>query len=107
MWFNIVIVWLFYPFYLEKAKDIWVSHYYEKLKNANGKSIDWYIEYLQDLSDHYHDNIPINQTSFIQLLVEIFKEFLSNNSNFWLEKDIDKQYKEIIRKKLYLEDNNS
>lgn len=100
---DIVVVWLFYPFYMEKAKEIGVSHYYENLNNVGKKSVEWYITYLQDLSDHYHDNIPINQDSFIQLLVEIFKEFLPNNSNSELWENIDKEYKEIIREKLYLE----
>ena len=92
---NIVVVWLFYPFYREKAKEVWISHYYEKLKNAKDTSIDWYLSYLQDLSDNYHDNIPINQDSFIQLLTEILKEFLHD------EKISSSEYKEIITKKLY------
>ena len=89
---------------MEKAKEIWVAHYYENLNNSSTNSVEWYISYLQDLSDHYHDNIPINQNSFIQLLIEIFKEFLSNNSNSKLGENIDKEYREIICKKLYLED---
>ena len=100
---DVVVVWLFYPFYIEKAKEIEVSHYYENLNNVGKKSVERYISYLQDLSDHYHDNIPINQDSFIQLLVEIFKEFLPNNSNSELWENVDKEYKEIIREKLYLE----
>ncbi len=92
---NIVVVWLFYPFYREKAKEVWISHYYEKLKNAKDTSIDWYLSYLQDLSDNYHDNIPINQDSFIQLLTEILKEFLHD------EKISSSEYKEIITKNLY------
>ncbi len=76
---DIVVVWLFYPFYPEKAKEIWVSHYYENLKNSSTKSIEWYIKYLQELSDNYHDNIPIDQNNFITLLIEILKEFLPSN----------------------------
>ena len=93
---DVVVVWLFYPFYIEKANELWVSHYYENLNNAWEKSVNWYIAYLQDLSDHYHDNIPISQDSFIKLLIEIFKEYLPNNSNSELWENIDKEYKEII-----------
>ena len=100
---DIVVVWLFYPFFIKKAQEIWVSHYYENLNNSWQKSVEWYISYLQDLSDKHHDNIPINQDSFIQLLIEILKEFLPNNSNSELWENIDKEYKEIIYKKLYLE----
>ena len=99
---DIVVVWLFYPFYLEKAKELWVSHYYENLNWAWKKNTDDYIIFLQDLSDHYHDNIPIDQSSFIELLVEILKEFLPNTSNSELWDNVDKEYKEIIYEKLYL-----
>ena len=103
---NVVVVWLFYPFYLEKAKEIWVAHYYENLNYSDNKSVEWYISYLQDLSDHYHDNIPINQNSFIQLVVEIFKEFLSEGSTSGLWQNIEEEYKEMIYKKLYLNEND-
>lgn len=102
---DIVVVWLFYPFYPEKAEELWLNNYYENLNNAGKKSINWYIEYLQDLSDHYHDNIPIDQNSLIKLLIEILKEFLPNNSNSELWENVDKEYEEVIREKLYLEDN--
>lgn len=99
---NVVVVWLFYPFYLDKANELWVSHYYESLNWAWKKNIDDYIKFLQDLSNHYHDNIPINQTSFIELLVEILKEFLPNTSGSEPWNNMNKEYKEIIYEKLYL-----
>ena len=101
---DVVVVWLFYPFFIEKADEIWVSHYYEKLSNSWAKSIEWYIKYLQELSDNYHDNIPIDQNSFVKLLVEILKEFLPNNSNSELWENVDKEYRDIICENLYLED---
>jgi len=104
---DIVVVWLFYPFYTEKANELWVSHHYENLDNAWEKSVDWYIKYLQDLSNHYHDNIPISQDSFIELLIEIFKEYLPNNSNSELWENIDKEYNEIICEKLWFETNKN
>ena len=104
---DVVVVWLFYPFYTEKADEVWVSHYYENLNNAREKSVNWYITYLQDLSNHYHDNIPISQDSFIKLLIEIFKEYLPNNSNSELWENIDKEYNEIICEKLWFEPNKN
>ena len=99
---DVVVVWLFFPFYTEKAKEIWVAHYYENLNNSWKKTIEWYIKYLQDLSDHYHDNIPVNQESFVELLVEILKEFLPSSANSELWDNIDKEYKNIIHEQLYL-----
>ncbi len=103
---DVVVVWLFYPFYMEKANEVWVSHYYEKLSNSWAKTLEWYIAYLQELSDNYHDNIPINQNSFIQLVIEIFKEFLSNGVDPELGQNIDQEYREMIYEKLYLNDGN-
>jgi hypothetical protein len=61
------------------------------------------MNYLQELSDHYHDNIPINQTSFIQLLVEIIKQYLSDAEDLKsLSDHSDSAYKEIIYQNLYL-----
>lgn len=105
---DIVVVWLFYPFYLDKAKETWIAHYYETLKSSWEHSISWYIQYLQELSDHYHDNIPINETSFIELLMEIIKEYLSDASDINTLKDkSDSTYKEIIYEKLYLGSSDS
>ena len=104
---DVVVVWLFYPFYLEKAQEVWVAHYYENLNRAGEKSLDSYIAYLKDLSNHYHDNIPVNQSSFMELLVEILKEFLPNNSNSELWDNVNKEYREILSEKLYFEDIDS
>ena len=99
---DVVVVWLFYPFFTEKAQETWVSHYYENLNNSWTKSIDWYMQYLQELSDNYHDNIPIDQNSFINLLVEILKEFLPSNFDLDAIWNADQEYKKIIEEKLYL-----
>ena len=99
---DVVVVWLFYPFFIEKAQETWVSHYYEKLGNSWTKSIEWYIKYLQELSDNYHDNIPIDQNSFVNLLVEILKEFLPSNFDMDAIWNVDQEYKKIIEEKLYL-----
>ena len=96
---DIVVVWLFYPFYTDKAQEVWISHYYENLNWAWERTINEYIQYLQDLSDHYHDNIPISQESFITLLVEIIKEYISNNSLSTTSHEED--YKQMIYEKIY------
>ena len=99
---DVVVVWLFYPFFSEKAEELWVSHYYKNLSNSWTKSIEWYIKYLQELSDNYHDNIPIDQKSFVNLLVEILKEFLPSNFDMDAIWNVDQEYRKIIEEKLYL-----
>jgi hypothetical protein len=99
---DIVVVWLFYPFFIEKAQEVWVSHYYENLNWTLEKNIDGYLKFLQDLSDHYHDNVPINQKNFIELLIEILKEYLPSNLDMDAIWDVNHEYKKIIEEKLYL-----
>ena len=99
---DVVVVWLFYPFFTEKAQETWVSHYYENLSDSWTKSIEWYLKYLQELSDNYHDNIPVDQNNFVNLLVEILKEFLPSNFDLDSIWNVDKEYKKIIEEKLYL-----
>ena len=101
---DIVVVWLFYPFYVEKANELWVSHYYENLNWAWKKNINDYILFLQDLSDHYHDNIPIDQSSFVVLLTEILKEFLRSNLDMDAIWNIDNEYKKILQENLFPND---
>ena len=98
---DIVVVWLFYPFYTEKANELWVSHYYENLNWAWKRNINDYIAFLQDLSDHYHDNIPIDQNNFVNLLVEMLKEFLPSNMDMDAVWNIDNEYKKIIKEGLF------
>lgn len=103
---DVVVVGLFYPFFVEKAQEIWVDHYYSKLACAGEKSIGGYMTYLQDLSTNYHDNIPVNQTSFIQLMVEIIKEYLTSATDAPKldNKNSDDVYKQIVYEKLFLVD---
>ena len=98
---DIVVVWLFYPFYTEKAEELWVSHYYENLNWAWKKNINDYTIFLQDLSDHYHDNIPIDQNNFINLLVEMLKEFLPSNIDMDAVWNIDNEYRKVIKESLF------
>ena len=95
---DVVVVGLFYPFYVEKASQLWVSHFYENLDDVWNKSIAWYMTYLQDLSDHYHDNIPIDEKSFINLLIEIIKDYLPSSNAL-----DDNDYVRMIEDKFYWE----
>lgn len=79
---SVVVCWLFYPFYQEKGNELGFDGLFGKiLESKEGFSIREYVQYLQELSNHYHDNIPINQSNFITLLVEIIKQYLSRASD--------------------------
>ncbi len=79
---SIVVVGLFYPFFREKGEEIWLGKYFDPLLSDQEQlSIRAYVRYLQELSNHYHDNIPLNQSDFINLLVVIIQEYLKNASD--------------------------
>jgi hypothetical protein len=79
---SVVVVGLFYPFYQAEGNQFGLEeHFASLLQPKTGFSIREYVQYLQELSNHYHDNIPINQSNFITLLVEIIKQYLSKASD--------------------------
>ncbi|MDD2537359.1 MAG: hypothetical protein PHU61_02615 [Candidatus Absconditabacteria bacterium] len=79
---TIVVVGVFYPFFQEKGDELGLDQVFAKiLEPRNGFSIREYVQYLQKISDHYHDNIPLNQGSFITLLIEIIKEYMKHASD--------------------------
>lgn len=79
---SVVVVGLFYPFFKEKWEEIWLGKYFNQLlQDQEQLSIREYISYLQELSNHYHDNIPLNQSDFINLLAVIIQEYLKNASD--------------------------
>jgi hypothetical protein len=101
---DVIVVWLFYPFFKDKADELWVSHFYENLNWAGRKNINDYILFLQDLSDHYHDNIPVDHENFLNLLVEILKEFLPSNMDMDAIWDVDYEYRKLIHQGLLSEE---
>jgi len=60
------------------------------------------MHYLGQLSTKYHDNIPVNQPRFIDLLVLIVREYLRNVEDFpVLSEDMGvEEQKMAIRKAL-------
>ncbi|MDR0369331.1 MAG: hypothetical protein LBH96_02040 [Candidatus Peribacteria bacterium] len=79
---SIVVAGLFYPFYQQQAQEYEIEQHFSKLLAQKEKiSIREYVNYLQELSNHYHDNIPINQSHFITLLAHIIQEFLPHASD--------------------------
>lgn len=93
---NIVVIWFFAPFFpkeLEKFKLSWYFQDFCKL-DGNVGGLNEYISYIKNLSRKYHDNVPINQSSLLNLLILIIWEF-------WLSKEtLDEAWKEKIKREL-------
>jgi len=75
---SVVVCGIFYPFYQEEGDGYGLEEFFGKLLHPRqGFSIREYVSYLQELSNHYHDNVPINQSHFVTLLAYIIQEYLS------------------------------
>jgi len=98
---NIIIIWFFAPFFLSEIEKFSLKSYFEWLiiDSQKMQSLNEYIEYIKKLSRKYHDNIPINKESLLNLLALITWVFgLSKDAltEVWREKiikDIEKRLK--------------
>ena len=72
---NIVIVWFFVPFFLDKAHELWLWQYFDDILPKNPYLLDDYILYVRKLSKKHHDNIPIKKEELLNFLSLILFEF--------------------------------
>lgn len=72
-----VLIWFFIPFFLSEAQQYRILPFYTKLNPQEAShSLKNYVRYLENLSSTYHDNIPLNQTSFVNLVILIAQHYL-------------------------------
>lgn len=87
-----VIAGFFIPFFLKEAEEYKILTFYKRLdaEKANS-SVKSYIHYLEQLSATYHDNIPINQSAFVNLVILIIQHFIDNTPREELKNQIFNQ----------------
>lgn len=84
-----VMVWFFVPFFQKEAQSYGIMPAYQKLLPSSIKTLKTYVEYLEKLSSIYHDDIPLHQTAFINLILRITQRYLSDEKeNHLTQKDI-------------------
>lgn len=72
-----VLIWFFIPFFLSEAQQYHILPFYTKLNpETASQSLKNYVRYLENLSSTYHDNIPLNQTAFVNLVILIAQHYL-------------------------------
>lgn len=78
---HMVVAGLFVPFFKKEAEsfDIWPM--FQTFTPEQIKHTADYIPYLKKLSGQYHDNIPLDRDSLLQLLLLINEEFIGSNSD--------------------------
>lgn len=82
-----VMVWFFVPFFPQEAQQHGVMPAYKKLLSENIDTLKSYIAYLERLSTTYHDNIPLHQTAFINLILLISQNYLNNGTRHHLTQE--------------------
>lgn len=81
-----VIVGFFAPFFKEKAQQANVWKFYENINAEEAKSwISEYVTYLAQLSQSYHDNIPVDQEHLITLITMIIQSHLQEGKKLSAE----------------------
>lgn len=75
-----VMIGFFVPFFVEDVKQYGIWSAYERFEPQKVSDLKSYISYLELLSQKYHDNIPIYQPSFINLICLIANTYLSENN---------------------------
>ena len=74
---TLVMAGFFVPFFMQDAQRFGIMPAYSRLQPESAQTLRWYVDYLGRLSATYHDNIPINQTSFINLIILIASHYLN------------------------------
>lgn len=95
-----VLAWFFVPFYSNKAYELGLEEFFGKLYPHKTKpNIATYIQYLKNLSNQYHDNIPLDKKLLLELVFLIIWEYqLNTRDQLTNEKD---QIIQKIEKELY------
>ena len=90
------------PFFIKEAQEYKIFPFYEKLSpEESWYSIRRYVNYLEQLSATYHDNIPINQSAFVELVVLIIQYFILNEKGKPTEKYTPEELKATVLNYLY------
>ena len=98
---NVVIVWVFAPFYVEAIKQFNLVGFFENIYDFNDKlDLDLYVKYLKKLSWQYHDNIPIDKEEFLNFLLDVIMEFGLIKTDINIKEPLE--FKKILENMLYL-----
>lgn len=91
-----VVVGFFLPFFLKEAGSVKILPLYAGLNYQEASSsLKAYITYLGQLSEHYHDNVPIDQNALVHLIVLIAQEWLNKDKN-WNEEVLTNEIKSLL-----------
>lgn len=77
---TMVMAGFFVPFFLQEVERFGIMPAYKRLEPENAQTLSGYVAYLGKLSATYHDNIPINQSAFINLVVLIASHYLKTGN---------------------------
>lgn len=87
-----VVVGFFIPFFLEEARKAKIMPLYEKLGAAEAaNSLKSYISYLGKVSESYHDNVPIDQSQLLNLIILIVQHYLRAKKQLEAPSDLREQ----------------
>ena len=96
---NVVIVWFFAPFFWDKIEQYKLQSYFEDIKPTWNITLASYIDYIKQLSQKHHDNIPVDKDSLLNLLCLIIMEFGLSNRGITDQSQILNEVKQALIQK--------
>lgn len=83
-----VVVGFFTPFFQKTAEKYHIWSFYDSLGAGEASaSLGNYIEYLGKISMKYHDNVPIDQSALLHLIVLIAQHWLKASPDYSIAKE--------------------
>ncbi|MBP7062498.1 hypothetical protein KA037_01925 [Patescibacteria group bacterium] len=77
---HMVMCGLFVPFFRKEAELFGIWPMFQTFAPESIHNTQDYISYLKKLSGQYHDNIPLDKESLLNLLLLINQEFIGPNT---------------------------
>lgn len=78
---HVVVAGLFVPFFRKDVEAFGIRPMFQNFTPDQIQTTQEYIPYLKKLSGQYHDNIPLDKDSLLQLLLLINQDFIGNNTD--------------------------
>lgn len=96
-----VVVWIFVPFYISEVKDAGLEDIYGQIYDFRAPlSLSNYVSYLKTLSGTYHDNIPLDKSTFLDFLI-VLASYYDLIDTAKLSDEARKELKQTLSKELY------
>lgn len=95
---TVVIIGFFAPFFPDEIKQNQLNKYFDEIMVNNDLNLHNYVAYIKLLAKKYHDNIPVDSESLVNLVIEISLYFELQKQNRELKDE--EELRDFLNKRL-------